>query len=518
VSTLIISHLNDSQPPRFEVQRLEDGELKRSAPVEITPPDGFPVDGSGNVELMGETRWYLEQFLDYPFAPATERAERAMAALKQWGQVAFEALFKTAPSVLWYDAALQQGAQNFQLFVSSDNPLIMAWPWEALHDPQRGFLALQCNLERKLNTVPDPLPQPDLPKDRVNVLLVVARPFENDVQYRTIARPLVDLIDSHPLPAEVTVLRPPTFDRLREHLRERPGYYHILHFDGHGAYGTLSVPGGGGPYTMQAPQGHLVFEKDDGQPDPIDGDTLSQLLREFRIPAVVLNACQSARVDARAEGPFASVATSLLRAGVRSVVAMAYSLYVGGAQKLLPAFYRRLFETGQLTEANRAGRQEMFRDPGRVCARGTFPLSDWLVPVVYQQRPLDFSFATKVPKTAAQSVSDRLPTEARDDANPYGFVGRDGAILELERAMRRPPAGILVHGLGGVGKTTLARGFVRWLEQTGGLTAGCLWLTFNDIRSGEYVLNTIGTALFGPDFLTVELRNYADHRIMRSSR
>ncbi len=37
------------------------------------------------------------------------------------------------------------------------------------------------------------------------------------------------------------------------------------------------------------------------------------------------------------------------------------------------------------------------------------------------------------------------------------FVGREGAILQLERALRRKPAGILIHGLGGVGKTTLAQ-------------------------------------------------------------
>ena len=64
----------------------------------------------------------------------------------------------------------------------------------------------------------------------------------------------------------MTVRRPPTFDRLRGHLRERPDTYHILHFDGHGAYG-VAVPGGDPPsaHRMQAPpQGHLAFETDDG--------------------------------------------------------------------------------------------------------------------------------------------------------------------------------------------------------------------------------------------------------------
>jgi hypothetical protein len=64
----------------------------------------------------------------------------------------------------------------------------------------------------------------------------------------------------------------------------------------------------------------------------------------------------------------------------------------------------------------------------------------------------------------------------------------------------RPPA-ILIHGLGGVGKTTLARGFVQWLHETAGLGHGCFWLSFRDIRSAEHVLNQIGSALFGPQFI-----------------
>lgn len=154
---------------------------------------------------------------------------------------------------------------------------------------------------------------------------------------------------------------------------------------------------------------------------------------------------------------------------------MAYSLYVSGAQRFLPAFYERLFEQGDVAEAVRAGRQQMLAEPGRICARGRFPLDDWLVPVVYQQHPLDFRFAaTAQPETAPAAAS--LPDGARDDRNPYGFIGRDRALLEMERAMLRPPAGILVHGLGGVGKTTLARGFLRWLADTEGIGLGCLWI------------------------------------------
>jgi CHAT domain-containing protein len=193
-------------------------------------------------------------------------------------------------------------------------------------------------------------------------------------------------------------LRPPTFDQLRQHLRRRPGFYHILHFDGHGSYGG-GAPGSNLGHVLQGPEGRLIFETEEGKPEPIAAEQLSTLLREYAVPAVVLNACQSGMLDQSAQGPFASVATALLRSGMRSVVAMAYSLYVSGAQRFLPAFYDRLFEQGSVAQAVRAGRQEMWAHRGRTCARGEFPLDDWLVPVLYQQDPFDFSFASQAQPT-----------------------------------------------------------------------------------------------------------------------
>ena len=300
-----------------------------------------------------------------------------------------------------------------------------------------GQLAQTCQIERRLNTVrkPDKVGQ-RWPEDQVNILLVTARPYAADVLYRSISRPLVELIDKHDLPAQVTVLRPPTFESLQEHLPKRPNHYHIVHFDGHGSYGQAHAPSGG-PLMLQGPEGQLIFEEDDGKPDPITAEQLSVLLRQHHIPVIVLNACQSAMVDQGAKDPFASVATALLKSGIRSVVAMAYSLYVSGAQEFLPAFYRDLFRTGNVAQAaRRAGSGCSSRRTAS--ARGLYPLDDWLVPVVYQQEPLDFSFAAKA-KEAKADGGPELPGEARDTENPYGFIGRDGAVLALERACAARP-------------------------------------------------------------------------------
>jgi CHAT domain/NB-ARC domain len=325
--------------------------------------------------------------------------------------------------------------------------------------------------------------------------LIVCRPYQRDVRYRSIARPLIELIKSKNLPAHVDILRPPTFDHLREHLREHTGYYHVLHFDGHGAY---APSGYSSPQQIRGRQGYLIFENEKGRDDPRPARDIAALLREYPIPAAVLNACQAGALDAQADNAFAAVATALLQSGIRSVVAMAYSLYVSGAQVFLPAFYRLLFESGSIAEGVRAGRQQMLANKKRMSARGPFPLEDWLLPVLYQQAPLDFDFARQAAPEIRQS---RLPQAVLEHREAYGFVGRDGPILEMERALQRNTPCILVQALGGVGKTNLARGFLRWLDDTGGLD-GALWFDLRDIRTADYVLNRTGERFYGENFCT----------------
>ena len=485
VPALSITHMQGAAPFQFQLTRLPDG--KSLIPVAIPSPYEAPVAGHPK-PLMHELRWYLEQFLDYPFPPEVAHAEHVLEALKQWGRQAFNALFDRRDAGMWLDA-------SDMLQVRSDDPNVLSWPREALFDDRRGsFIAHQRRVERRLNELADPPALGSLPTDRVQILLVVARPYEEDVRYRSIARPLMELIQSQNLPAQVTVLRPPTFDRLREHLREKPGYYHVLHFDGHGAFGD-----GGSHFSSErfrARQGCLVFEDTEGQADEKSAADLSALLREHAVPLVVLNACQSAALDDKAESAFSSVATALLQSGMRSVVAMAYSLYVSGAQAFLPAFYRRLFEEGEVAEAVRAGRQHMLVQKKRLSARGPYEFEDWLLPVLYQQAPLGLPFAAG---GKPEQRSSRLPEEVLKYRDEYGFIGRDGAVLEMERALHRKAPCLLIQGLGGVGKTTLARGFLRWLDETEGLD-GAQWFDFREIHTSEYVINRMGEAFYGENF------------------
>ena len=490
--TLIISHLGGQQ---FTVHRQEDG--KRSSPVHLTAPDEVVVAGRPDSHLANDLRWYLERFLDYPFPPHTELADRIQSALVQWGQSTFQQLFNGQP-LLWYDRIRSTGLEHLVLKIASDDPRILAWPWEALCDLHGTTLAHTCRLERQLRELSDPQPlPPGLSSTRINILMVIARPFgDKDVGFHAVSGPLVEWVRREKVPVRIDVLRPPTFPALQQRLEARPGYYHIVHFDGHGGYGEATAPSS--PYEFGTPEGHLLFEDHDGSAFAVSAKKLTALLTEHRIPIMVLNACRSAGIDARAADPFASTAAALLKAGVRGVVAMAYNLYVRGAQQFVPAFYRRLLKSGDIAEATRDGRKAMLLNDARACPRGEYPLQDWLVPVLYVQE------VVRLPVQSATEPEARLsqfPAEAQA-FDEYGFIGRQDAIHQLERALQRQPAAaILIHGIAGIGKTTLARGFLQWLEQTGGLPAtaadpasttpfaGTLWLMFDDIRSAEYVIN-----------------------------
>ena len=76
LQTLVIQHVANSTPPGFLIAR-HDPHKATSTPACVAPPDAFDVPGLGPGRFRPELRWYLEQFLDYPFPPATERADAA---------------------------------------------------------------------------------------------------------------------------------------------------------------------------------------------------------------------------------------------------------------------------------------------------------------------------------------------------------------------------------------------------------------------------------------------------------
>lgn len=205
MNQLVIQHNVDGS---FNVIRFtpEFKSVPSSGP--IVAPTEFPAGGTEGANLASELRWLLEKFLDWPFDPRTQQAERATVAMQAWGEAAFNALFDASKARDLYNAAISSGLASLRLIVSSDDPEVLSWPWELLYDPDRRYIATDCDIERKLTKdVGEPSELPEtLPRDRVNILLVTCRPDgENDVGYRSISRSFADLVHASAFPAEVTV-------------------------------------------------------------------------------------------------------------------------------------------------------------------------------------------------------------------------------------------------------------------------------------------------------------------------
>jgi hypothetical protein len=85
------------------------------------------------------------------------------------------------------------------------------------------------------------------PRPTLNILVVVARPDgPEDVGYRTISRPLLDALRTAGWPATVDLVRPGTWQALRDHLETATGQHGPPHWSKPIASGgccSLPVPG-----------------------------------------------------------------------------------------------------------------------------------------------------------------------------------------------------------------------------------------------------------------------------------
>jgi tetratricopeptide (TPR) repeat protein len=237
--------------------------------------------------------------------------------------------------------------------------------------------------------------------------------------------------------------------------------YEVVHFDGHGVYDRSR---GLGALLFEAAQDG---EKLDGRrSDLVHADRMAGIMRDYNIPLVFLEACQTALT----EDEMNSVATKLLEEGVTSVVAMSYSVLVETARRYVEAFYGALAKGQRVAAAHLAGQKKLKQDTFRakVMGAGELHLSDWFVPLLYQDESDPQLFATLLPQNARrlQKKQRKLALGALPPTPPHTFIGRSRELLKLERLLAQADYGLL-RGTGGAGKTTLAVELARWLVRSG---------------------------------------------------
>ena len=481
-----------------------------------------------------DVRWYLEDYLQYPVAPAPQVAARVEAQISGLGVELFRQVFEANRDTIRLWDAVAGSLADTRVEIDAGIEGGSAVPWELLRDPATdGVVALRAGAFVRTHpgtAVPVQVAEPEAVGLRV--LLVICRPGGRaDVPFRSVASHLVRLSREAREAFQLDVLRPPTFAQLARKLQAAKAAgepYHVVHFDGHGtwldeqAVAGGEVPGGGfssAVFSLASPprsgsHGFLVFEDPDssGKQQLVDGPALGGLLADAGVGALVLNACRSAHADlvtepqaGEREGDaharvraYGSLAQEVMDAGVAGVVAMRYNVYVVTAARFIGEVYAGLLAGRPLGAAVTVARRQLAADPQRQIGGRAAPLQDWVVPVVYEAAPLVLQPPSAGDLDLSISLDQREAGRERAGLDPglpagpdAGFFGRDETLLALDRAFDAHRV-VLLNAWAGAGKTSTAVEFARWYALTGGIAA-VLFTSFEHHLLLARLLDQVGT-------------------------
>ncbi len=527
-------------------ERSDEGSSWRAAVIFNGGPEyTVTISEPFSKEEEQELEWYFEEHLEFPFTKKV-RAKTAADSIAVYGEKLFNQVFGDRDIYDEYRDILKAGLNDLRIEIAG-SPKFHALHWEALKDPRlhnQHPLATQAVIVRK-NLRPQNLPIAIRPSPTINILIVTARPGgKRDVGYRTITRPMVESLRDANLRVQVDILRPGTYRALENHLREvrkehGDGYYHVIHFDVHGAvlpydvYEAAQKEATANPYqyknyahkkleSYEGVKAFLAFdvEADDKEQssDLVDASELAALLIEHHIPITILNACQSGKQIGARE---TSLGSQLIREGVQLVLAMGYSVTVSAAELLMHTLYQQLFAGSDLSIAIREGRTELYNNKERRAYYDQqIDLEDWLLPVVYQNQPV-----TLQPREFTEEerkAYNKRKLEEKQYAPPeplYGFVGRDLDILQIEKRLLTKRNILLIRGMGGAGKTTLLRHLRAWWHTTGFVRQTFYFGYDERAWTLQQILMEIGQQLYGNKYYT-DIQPYplAEQQLMIAER
>ena len=253
--------------------------------------------------------------------------------------------------------------------------------------------------------------------------------------------------------ARIQIVHFATTSEIRAALEAAPA--HVLHLSGHGAPGVIEL------------------EDDDGNARVLDAvQFAAEAIPPGRMPPVIaLASCYGDAATASGDQSFAAALTGLGAAAVIGTETAVTDIY---ATRVFARVYGALADSGEpeivaaVAQARRIVQQQL-SDSGDRREQQLAQLGEWAVLTVLSaagpMTVIDASAAGTSGAVAAVPAGPRLPA---------GLLARQtGEFVGRRRAQRRWPAellapgaaGLVLHGIGGVGKTTLAAELVRRISE-----------------------------------------------------
>ena len=271
-------------------------------PVEVTRnPNGnemYPVDQPFDPE-------------DYDFADLVSYLEALVGKGKdavEVGQKMHNFLFPSAVEKIFFAnrQSMRDQGKGLRIRLRVDAPELSALPWEYCYADE--FLALKRDTPL-VRYIPQPFAGQELDAPNpMKVLVAIAAPKDQaplsvKQEESRIRKTLAFLGDR----VQLTVIANATASKLQGALASRP---HILHFIGHG--------------MVENGRSSIILEDDTKKSAPLDADQMMYLMGNTGVKVVILNACKTAKQDAR--NAILGVAPALVQAEIPAVIAMQFNV------------------------------------------------------------------------------------------------------------------------------------------------------------------------------------------------
>ncbi len=371
-----------------------------------------------------------------------------LTELKVLGVELFNLWFKDAWPLI--SQQLKPGARR-TLIIASDIADVLNLPWELIQTQTDTFAGLDPKFTiRRLPSKDKPLAEfaSALRPRPVRILFMACAPqdvpqldFEREEEaiFKVLAKAGTN-IAFHSGDAG-------SFDELRDLINEFDP--HIVHLTGHGAVKKDGL-------------GYFYFEDERGAADPRSSiEMREELFGGSNVQLAFISGCQTGKAPPVAA--IGGICQGLVSEEIPLAIGWAASIADDIATDFAAAFYRTL-ATGQTVDRALIQARPAIKD---VCDNRGYP--GWTLPVLYCATTQSLLFdARSQPDPPPRRGAVQRPLEGMTEGYAEHFVGRRREIQRLLPAMREGAIQTLIlTGIGGAGKSTLATRLARKLESDG---------------------------------------------------
>jgi tetratricopeptide (TPR) repeat protein len=401
-------------------------------------------DGSGNAVAEHSSQLYADPYLLSTLEDSVGKdVKKTSEVIQKFGLGLYHAVF--GGEVLgYYKSLLNNPADiHLKLVFKHNEPDLLRLPWEFLFDGTNFLSAYpRLTMLRALDGVPLIMRTPI--EGKIRILVIVSSPLDlpesmrlQFEQEQLFIYQALDRLDAQNK-VEIEFLEEASLKNIQDELDDKE--YHILHYSGHG------------DYSDKEDAAYLLLEDDTGKKSRlVDNKTFAGLLAGYNsLRLVFLSGCQTAKTSGRRA--LSDLATPLLLSGVPAVVAMQYSVTDGSAMDLAKKFYTEIGNGIPVDLALTRARKELSLSE-------SFGQVEFGTPVLFSSDPDCLAVAVDKKAAADEIIRVSLKPNVVLGLEQLGrqFIGRRRELRRIkEDFLARGIRAVVLHGIGGIGKTVTA--------------------------------------------------------------